>query len=252
MVSLSEAASPRAGVASEDGTATMRPSRTARDADGDAGGLYEEKLLKKHLRYLAPETVSSRRVSPVGDVFSFGVLAYELLVGRTSERNEGPEVDLLSDIHRHLTLDLRSPLAVLTSAETPSSEKSDPFSTMSDRSASARPLPPKQLSDIVMKCLAKDLDERYGSVRSLLLDLRRFQDICRAEGDLSRFVVGHIDGLSKFRLPKMLISRSTEADALDKAFLSVVGYGEAGKRTATVGVTGQGGKGIKQIGRAHV
>lgn len=248
---LAAVSSPERGrssaVAVEEGTATMRPSRTARDADGDAGGLYEEKLLKKHLRYLAPETVSSRRVSPVGDVFSFGVLAYELIVGRSAERNDGTEVDLLSDIHRHLTVDLQSPLAVLRSSNAPPGESATPVSPTSAQFHPRRPLPPKELSDIVMKCLAKDLDERYGSIRSLSFDLRRFRDVCRAEGDLSRFKVGQVDDLSKFRLPQSLISRVTETESLDRAFASIRGKPDVGVTGAVEGVSGRGGNGIKIV-----
>ncbi|KAL7415778.1 hypothetical protein BDY24DRAFT_439635 [Mrakia frigida] len=218
--------------------------KRARGPDGAAGGLYEEKLLKKHLRYLAPETVSSRRVSPVGDVFSFGVLAYELITGRKTERNDSSELDLLSDIHRHLTSDLPSPISVLSHTTSPTNEFHDPLTPTTEPRPSFL-LPPRQLSDIIMKSLAKDLDERYAGVQSLLFDLRRFRDICRAEGDLSKFVVGEVDSLSRFKLPKELISRSTEMEVLEKAFQSVVGTGAGASQTE--GLAGRGGKSLKVL-----
>lgn len=96
-----------------------------------------------------------------------------------------------------------------------------------------------------MKSLAKDLDERYAGVQSLLFDLRRFRDICRAEGDLSKFVVGEVDSLSRFKLPKELISRSTEMEVLEKAFQSVVGTGAGASQTE--GLAGRGGKSLKVL-----
>ena len=96
-----------------------------------------------------------------------------------------------------------------------------------------------------MKALAKDLDERYAGIRSLLFDLRRFRDICRAEGDISKFIVGEVDALSRFNLPKELISRTTEMETLERSFQAVVGTG-AGSSQAE-GLAGRGGKSLKVL-----
>lgn len=42
-----------------------------------------EAYIFRHLRYLAPEAAISRRVSPSNDIYSWGVLAYELVTGTT-------------------------------------------------------------------------------------------------------------------------------------------------------------------------
>jgi len=96
-----------------------------------------------------------------------------------------------------------------------------------------------------MKALSKDLDERYAGVRSLLFDLCRFREICRAEGDLSKFIVGEVDALSRFNLPKELISRATEVETLERAFQAVVGAGAGSGQTE--GLAGRGGKSLKVL-----
>lgn len=173
--------------------------------------LFEEALLRKHLRYLAPESVSARRISPVGDIYSFGVLAYELVTGRTTEGspNTPDQIDVLADVHRHVTAETASPWNLFRNQETvPGAEDLDKIVT-----------PPKALSDIIMRCLAIDVADRYGAWIGVLYDLRRFQQICLNPGaDLSKFQAGKVDQLSRFRLPQQLIDRQRESEALDQVF----------------------------------
>jgi hypothetical protein len=168
-------------------------------------------FIRRNLRYLSPGAASGRRVSTVGDIYSFGVLAYELLTG--SAIDGGPEspdeadVDLLADIHRHITSEIVPPIVYL--------QREAAFGAVTAE------LPPQQLSDIVMKCLAKDLDERYATLDALAYDLRKLAQICRVGGDLSRFVVAEVDGLARFHLPRRPVYRDAELSALDQAFAGV-------------------------------
>jgi serine/threonine protein kinase len=173
--------------------------------------LFEEALLRKHLRYLAPESVSARRISPVGDIYSFGVLAYELLTGRTTEGspNTPDQIDVLADVHRHVTAETASPWNLF--------RHQDIVPGASDLSKIVTP--PKALSDIVMRCLAIDVADRYGAWVGVLYDLRRFQQICLNPGaDLSKFQAGKVDSMSRFKLPQQLIDRQRESEALDQVF----------------------------------
>jgi serine/threonine protein kinase len=102
--------------------------------------------------YMSPEQVKGRAVDGRSDIFSLGVLLYEILTG-----------------------------------EKPFPGQS--ITTVIYKIVNEEPVPPKQLnssihpgiSDIVMKALAKDPDVRYQSCREMLDDLKNY----RALGSLS-------------------------------------------------------------------
>lgn len=176
--------------------------------------LFEEALLRKHLRYLAPESVTGRRLSPVGDIFSFGVLAYELVTGRTTDGcpTSPGQIDVLTDIHRHVTAETVSPWDLF--------HQKSAFSQADDLPNTVTP--PKELSDIIMRCLATDVGNRYASWTSVLYDLRKFRQICTSRnGDLTKFEAGAVDRLSRFSLPQTLIEREREGEALDQVYKSM-------------------------------
>ncbi len=101
------------------------------------------------LPYMSPEQVLERRheIGRRSDIYSLGVVFYELLSGQVPFRGSTVED----------TVDL-----VLRSTAPPLS--------------GARPDVPPGLDRIVHKCLEKDRDLRYHSVRELLFDLKRFED----------------------------------------------------------------------------
>jgi serine/threonine protein kinase len=140
------------------------------------------------------------------------VLAYELLTGGPidggPESPDEADVDLRADIHRHVTMEIVPPSTIL--------EREAAFGAIKVE------LPPRQLSDIIMKCLAKDIDERYSSLEALAWDLRKLAQICRANGDLGKFVVGEVDDLARFHLPPRPIYRESELLALEQAFSAVI------------------------------
>ena len=175
------------------------------------GPAIDDAYIRNNLRYLSPITADSRRVGQVGDIYSFGVLAYELVTGSTIDG--GPEspgdadIDLLADIHRHMTCDILPPYEYL--------QREAQIGGMD------RDLPPKALSDVIMKCLSRDLDERYGSLDALGYDLRRLGQICRSHGDLSKFVVGQVDHMSRFSLPHAPVHRQNELSVLEGAWQQI-------------------------------
>jgi hypothetical protein len=179
------------------------------------GPAIDDAYIRSNLRYLSPITADVRRVGQVGDIYSFGVLAYELITGSTIDG--GPEspgdadIDLLADIHRHMTCDILPPFSYL---EREAELGGDILGS------DMVPLP-KELSDVVMKCLARDLDERYGSLDALAYDLRRLGQICRSGGDLTKFTVGQIDHMSRFSLPARPIHRDNEMEELCSAWRQI-------------------------------
>ncbi len=86
--------------------------------------------------YLAPEVIAGARVGPSSDVYSLGCTAYELLVGKP------PFHDL--PVRETLRAQLRSPPPPIDVEQAP-----------------------EAISRVVMRCLAKDPDERFADMREL-------------------------------------------------------------------------------------
>lgn len=193
------------------------------------GTSLSEQFVVSHLRYMAPEVAVTKRVEGSNDMYGWGVFAYELITGRTIDGSVGPDissVDLLTDIHRHVTDVATSPLDILEVVQ------KDLGGTID--------LPPRHLSEIIMLALANDPEDRYHNFDSLIYDLRKLSQICRINGDLSKFTVGEVDRISRFRLPSMLIDRKPHLDVLDAAFESVA-KGVASSRVVNIwGNTGTG------------
>lgn len=215
-------------------TTLAQSSLFTRDPIHHNSTYLSEGYIFRHLRYLAPEAAISRRVSASNDIYSWGVLAYELLAGTTVDGGpDSPDltdIDFLADVHRHITTDIIPPHEYLD--------------RVVELGATGLDLPPKQLSDIIMLALAKDPEDRYQNLDTLAYDLRKLAQICRANGDLTKFAVGEVDRMSRFSLPSTVIERGPELEALDIAF-SAVANGNASSRV--VNVWGQSGNGKSRL-----
>src|SRR6184192_1832404 len=95
-------------------------------------------------QYLSPEQAKGAPVDQTSDLYSVGVVLYEMLTGRVPYTGDAP-VEIAM---KHLT-------AV-----------PDPLSKL-------RPDVPHDLDAIVMRALAKDPDQRYGSAEEMDADLAR-------------------------------------------------------------------------------
>jgi serine/threonine protein kinase/alpha-beta hydrolase superfamily lysophospholipase len=111
---------------------------------GPARFLTEPGLLVGTVRYMSPEQARGIDVDTRSDIFSFGVVLYEMLCGHRpfDGKTAGDAV------------------AALLERETPSL-------------AAFRPDIPPEVERIVHKCLRKDRDERYQSAKDLYLDLKQ-------------------------------------------------------------------------------
>ncbi|RDZ26441.1 serine/threonine-protein kinase [Lysobacter silvisoli] len=123
------------------------------------------------LHYAAPEQVRGEPVTTMTDVYSLGVVLYELLTETKPYRlkrqtdAEWEEAILAAD-------PLRPSQAVLRNAETTGGEGGDADAAALRRHA--RQLT-GDLDNIVLKTLSKRPEQRYPSVEALALDLQRFE-----------------------------------------------------------------------------
>ena len=117
------------------------------------------------------------------------------------------DVDMLADIHHHVTADVMPPLEWLRREAL---------------TGSIKPIfPPSQLSSIIMKCLGKDVDQRYSCLEGVAFDLKGLAHLCLNDGDLSIFKLGAADDFARFHLPEAPITRDVELEALRYAFNEV-------------------------------
>ncbi len=133
-------AKPTAGLSSGDGAASELPT-AARTTEGVIVGTAS---------YMSPEQTEGKTIDPRSDIFSLGVVLYELATGQRPFRGD-------------------SATAVLSSIL-----KDTPVSVME-----LKPELPSELSKIVRRCLVKDPEHRYQSakdVRNEIEELKQEMD----------------------------------------------------------------------------
>ncbi|MGE5575613.1 MAG: Stk1 family PASTA domain-containing Ser/Thr kinase [Syntrophothermus sp.] len=103
------------------------------------------------VHYFSPEQAKGGQIGPQSDLYSLGVVMYEMLTGKVPFEGDSPISIALKQIQEH-----PKPPAELN------------------------PAIPPDLQEIVLKAMAKDLKVRYSRAGEMLADLRRFS---RAEDD---------------------------------------------------------------------
>ena len=126
----------------------------ASDSEGGESTRLEDRALTP--AYAAPEQILGRPATTSTDVYSLGVVLYELLTGRLPhERSTASHVGLAQEVERET---LTRPSRVV--AETGDAR-------------AARALA-GDLDTIVVKALAREPERRYGSISAFADDLRRY------------------------------------------------------------------------------
>ena len=168
--------------------------------------------LEGTLAYISPEQTGrmNRALDRRTDLYSLGATLYRALVGRPPFTAEDPS-ELM---HSHLA---RAP--------TPPH--------------SVRPDIPVVLSNIVLKLLAKNPEDRYVSAAGLVFDVREVLKAHQSGAPLPDFVLGQSDPPRTFEVPDRIYGRAPQVQQLLDAFDSMLRAGH----TSLLLITGPGGIG---------
>lgn len=163
------------------------------------------------LEYMSPEQTGrlNTGIDQRSDLYSLGVVFYEIMTGQLPIQAENPA----EWIHAQITRKPQPPYKI-------------------------NPDIPPVISDIIMKLLAKAVEERYLSAYGLLWDLRECERQLIQTGRIEPFPIGRMDVSTRFQLPRKLYGREREKEALKAAFDRIC-EGQAG----TIFVSGYAGVG---------
>ncbi len=148
------------------------------------------KELGSKAAYLSPEMTGrmNRDVDYRTDLYSLGVVLYEMFSDRLPY-----EGDPMALVHGHIALVPPAPHTV-------------------------RATLPRAVSDVVMKLLAKNAEERYQSTYGVVADLREQLDALREGRTTEDFEPGKHDLAGRFQLPQKLYGRDAERASLLESF----------------------------------
>jgi histidine kinase len=164
------------------------------------------------LAYMSPEQTGrmNRTLDYRTDFYSLGVTLYEMLTGQLPFQSQ----DSLELVYSHIA-QLPTPPQQLN------------------------PEIPSAISEIVMKLMAKNAEDRYQSAKGLLADLEVCLNQLQTKGEITDFILGHLDILSQLLIPQKLYGRETQVNLLLAAcdrvnqgtceLLLVSGYSGIGK-----------------------
>ncbi|GMU84447.1 MAG: hypothetical protein AMXMBFR47_43160 [Planctomycetota bacterium] len=147
------------------------------DGDAPMATLTEAGLRPMTPEYASPEQVRGEPVGTASDVYSLGVVLYELLVGERPVRLLGTSPAQIVDAVCSQQPARPSTAALRASADDSAVRPLDPearvVARQTDRRRLARALS-GDLDTIVLMALRKEPERRYGSAEALAEDLRRY------------------------------------------------------------------------------
>ncbi|MDZ8085946.1 MAG: AAA family ATPase [Nostoc sp. DedQUE12b] len=154
--------------------------------------LMNPNVLEGTLGYISPEQTGrmNRGIDYRTDLYSLGVTFYELLTGELPFHSNDP----MELVHCHLAK-LPPSLWEIKSGEIP-----------------------QVLSDIVMKLMAKNAEDRYQSALGLKFDLETCSSKLQETGEIKHFPIAQRDLCDRFIIPDKLYGRETEVETLLQAF----------------------------------
>ncbi|MBD2450634.1 AAA family ATPase [Nostoc sp. FACHB-152] len=151
--------------------------------------LVNPNVLEGTLAYISPEQTGrmNRGIDYRSDFYSLGVTFYELLTGELPFQSNDP----MELVHCHI-------------AKMPA--------------LGSREEVPQMLSDIVMKLMAKNAEDRYQSALGLKFDLENCWHQLQSIGEIKSFLIAQKDVCDRFIIPDKLYGRDAEIATLLQAF----------------------------------
>jgi tRNA A-37 threonylcarbamoyl transferase component Bud32 len=174
--------------------------------------LAPDETLVGTLAYISPEQTGrmNRRVDYRTDLYSLGVVLYELFTGQLPFEGR----DALEMIHAHIARQPQPPQRIDEGVPAP-------------------------VSEVILKLLAKNAEDRYQTAYGLQADLKRCLEQWQSNGCIEPFVLAGDDFTGRLQIPQKLYGRRAEIEQLktilDHAFteqaqlLLVAGYAGVGK-----------------------
>ena len=147
--------------------------------------------------YMSPEQARGQKVDARTDIFSLGVVIYEMIAGRPPFEGETASHLIVSILEKE-------PPPLMRSA----------------------PDAPSELERIVTKALAKDKDERYQTVKDLLIDLKRLKQRRDLDAEIER-------SISPDTLSRPTVATSSGPAAAITAAPSATSSGDVAARTTS-------------------
>lgn len=169
-------------------------------------------IFEAELAYISPEQTGriNRNLDYRTDFYSLGIVFYELLTGQPPFVSNDP----MELVHSHIAKRPEAPHALRAEV-------------------------PAVLSELVLKLLTKNEDDRYQSADGLLYDLEYCYKLFTTNAATNGFLLGSKDVSDQFKIPGKLYGRREELNQLMTAFhsaengnaevLMVSGYSGVGK-----------------------
>lgn len=115
-------------------------------------------------KYMSPEQVMGKEIDQRSDIFSLGVMLYEMLVGQSPFNGDNVNAIMYQTLN-----------------------------TVPAPPGTLNPVVPEMANFIVAKALAKTLDDRYSNAKDFAIDLRACRDTLPSSGqqiDISKATIG--------------------------------------------------------------
>jgi predicted ATPase/signal transduction histidine kinase len=156
---------------------------------------FIDKSIQKNLLYMSPEQIGKigKNVDFRTDFYSLGATLYIMLTGKLPF-SENSEIKLA---YSHIA---KKPLGL---------------------SALNNSIP-NAISNIVMKLLSKDPDDRYKSIYGIRKDLKRCQYEFETNGNIENFILGQEDTSDKFKVSEVVYGRNEEIERVMSKYISMI------------------------------